>query len=345
MERYLGLDVHAASCTFAVRDAAGKRIRRDVVETNGRALIGYLKQQPGRLHLCLEESEWAHWLWEILSPHVAEMVVVHGERTRGSKSDAIDADGLAERIQTGRVNRPVFKAPRRYAKLRELARVYRAVLGDVTRTKNRLKSCYRRRGVACPSTAIYDPKTRGVRIGALPPAMRPAVELFGGELDALEQLKTQARAALVKESHRYRISRILETAPGLGEIRVAQLLPIVVTPHRFRTKRQFWSYSGFGIVTRTSADWIHLGDRWARSHVAQTRGLNLNHNHVMKAIFKGAAITVIDRRAKPTRFRETYERLCDQGTKPNLAKLTVARQIAATVLAMWKSEEVYDPTR
>jgi hypothetical protein len=28
-----------------------------------------------------------------------------------------------------------------------------------------------------------------------------------------------------------------------------------------------------------------------------------------------------------------------------LAKLTVARKIAATVLAMWKREEVYDPKR
>jgi hypothetical protein len=33
------------------------------------------------------------------------------------------------------------------------------------------------------------------------------------------------------------------------------------------------------------------------------------------------------------------------GTKPNLAKLTLARKIAATVLAMWKHEEVYEPAR
>jgi hypothetical protein len=33
------------------------------------------------------------------------------------------------------------------------------------------------------------------------------------------------------------------------------------------------------------------------------------------------------------------------GTKPHLAKLTVARQIAAIVLATWKSQEEYDPGR
>ena len=33
------------------------------------------------------------------------------------------------------------------------------------------------------------------------------------------------------------------------------------------------------------------------------------------------------------------------GIKPNLAKLTLARRIAAAVLAMWKNNEVYDANR
>ena len=51
MERYIGGDVHAASVTFDVLKETGKRLRRDVVETNGKALIGYLHQIPGNLHL------------------------------------------------------------------------------------------------------------------------------------------------------------------------------------------------------------------------------------------------------------------------------------------------------
>jgi hypothetical protein len=75
MERYIGGDVHAASVTFDVLNETGKRLRRDVVETHGKALIGYLQQIPGHLHLCIEESEWSQWLCEILSPYVAELVV------------------------------------------------------------------------------------------------------------------------------------------------------------------------------------------------------------------------------------------------------------------------------
>jgi hypothetical protein len=33
------------------------------------------------------------------------------------------------------------------------------------------------------------------------------------------------------------------------------------------------------------------------------------------------------------------------GTEPNLAKLTIARKIAATSLSMCKRKEVYDPTK
>gem|GEM_PF-5434705 len=36
-----------------------------------------------------------------------------------------------------------------------------------------------------------------------------------------------------------------------------------------------------------------LNGQWQRAQVQQTRGLNLTHNHHLKAIFKGAATTVI----------------------------------------------------
>ena len=40
-----------------------------------------------------------------------------------------------------------------------------------------------------------------------------------------------------------------------------------------------------------------------------------------------------------------YQKLLDGGTKPNLAKLTIARQIASIALSMWRSEAKYDRRR
>jgi transposase len=160
----------------------------------------------------------------------------------------------------------------------------------------------------------------------------------------LTELKAEAKAAMVRESHRHKVAGILETAPGLGAVRVAQLLPIVITPHRFRTKRQFWSYCGFGIVTRSSADWVREEGRWVKGRVVQTRGLNSCHNRVLKTIFKGAATNVVGV-AGPSPLRDDYDRLLESGTKPNLAKLTIARKLAAIVLAMWKAKEEYSPEK
>jgi hypothetical protein len=81
-----------------------------------------------------------------------------------------------------------------------------------------------------------------------------------------------------------------------------------------------------------------------KAAVQQTRGLNRNFNHTLKRIFKGAATTVIGRGEDDPVYRH-YERLLDGGAKPNLAKLTIARQIAAIVLALWRSGEAYDPKK
>ena len=83
---------------------------------------------------------------------------------------------------------------------------------------------------------------------------------------------------------------------------------------------------------------------WIKARVPQTRGLSRQHNRALKHIFKGAATTVITQRNKDPIYGR-YERLLDSGTKPTLAKLSLARMIAAMVLRMWKDEEEYDPGR
>ena len=341
MERYIGIDIHRDSSTICVLSAAGKRVMQEVVATNGPVLVDFLREQRGTLHVCIEESTWSEWLYEILLPYASHLVVHQSEWTAGAKSDAIDAHGLAEKLRIGHAGPGVFKSPRRYRQLREWARVYRGMSQDVVRAKNRFKGQFQRRGIPCSGTSVYDPRQRDRWLQQLPAAMRPPTKLLGLELDHVTELKMEAEAALVSASHKYRISRILETAPGIGPIRAATLIATVVTPHRFRSKRQFWSYCGFGVVTRSSADWVQTGSGWVKAQAVRTRGLNRNHNPTLKAIFKGAALVAIHQTKPGHPLKQAYARLLDAGTRPPLARLTIARKIAATVLAMWKNEEVY----
>src|SRR6516225_9573177 len=89
------------------------------------------------------------------------------------------------------------------------------------------------------------------------------------------------------------------------------------TPHRFRSKRQLWTYSGLGIETRDSGQYRFVDGQLQRSKKPQqVRGLNRNHNHEMKEIFKGAAIRAS---CGVGPLREFYGSLLDKGRKPEMA--------------------------
>jgi len=339
------MDVHAASCTLAVISQTGKRLKDFPVETNGQALVEAIRMIPGRKRLVFEEGLQSAWLYETLSPHVDEIVVAGITESRGPKSDKHDAYGLAEKLRVGDLGKTVFKAPRQFTRLRELSRIHMTLVGDVVRAQARIKSLYRSRGILVSGVNVYGVRPReGWQKQLCSSAQTRATRLYD-HLDFLLEQKKQAEADLLREAKKHPIVRVLETAPGFGPIRAARLVPIVVTPHRFRTKRQFWSYCGLGIVTRSSSDWVQTADGgWIKARVPQTRGLSRQHNRVLKSIFKGAATTVITQRNKDP-IHARYQRLLDGGTKPTLAKLSLARMIAATVLRMWKDEEEYDPER
>ena len=345
MDRFIGLDAHSSSCTLGVVTLGGKRVGSQVVETNARCLIEAVRQVPEPRHICVEEGTLSGWLYEVLSPHAERVVVTAVGQSRGPKDDRRDAFGLADALRLGAVERAVYKERGDFGELGYRARGYRWIRDDGVRVKNRLKSVYRSRGVAVAGTAVYTEGKRGAYLKRLPMAARPLAELLYRELDALEEQKREAEKGMLAEAKRHREFALVRSCPGLGPIRTAQLLPIVVTPYRFRSKRGFWAYCGLGIVMRSSSDWVRARTgEWVKAEVKRTRGLNRNFNRTLKAIFKGAATTVIGR-GGDERLCGHYTRLLEGGTKPNLAKLTIARQIASILLAVWRTGEAYDPLR
>ena len=97
MDRYIGLDAHSSSCTLGVLRPSGTRLGSHVVETNAKALIEVLRSVPGPRHLYLEEGTLVSWLYEVLSPHVEEIVVTGVSESRGPKSDKLDTPPGAPR--------------------------------------------------------------------------------------------------------------------------------------------------------------------------------------------------------------------------------------------------------
>jgi transposase len=113
-------------------------------------------------------------------------------------------------------------------------------------------------------------------------------------LDPLQGLRGAARQELVLECRKYREAKLLlRTIPWLGPIRVALLIGRVQPPHRFRSKRQFWAYCRLAPETHDSGQYrVVNGQIQRRSKPVLIRGLNWNHNHDLKNLFKIAAITL-----------------------------------------------------
>ena len=264
---------------------------------------------------------------------------------RWQKSDSIDAWALAEQIRNGKIDCAVFKSPGKYSDLRAAVRAHQALVGDLVRAKNRLKAIYRSRGLQGMGTQVYEMDTRSQWLKKLPPHRRKLAEILSAELDAVSQVHKTAEQWLLEEAVRCSIVKLLATAPGIGMIRGAQIVAIVVSPDRFRTRQQFWSYCGLGVVTRSSSDWtLDRRGTWARRETTQTRGLNRNRHPILKAVFKGASLNIVQSMPKHV-LHQDYQRMISAGMKPNLARITVARKIAAAVLAMWKNKEEYDPAK
>ena len=163
------------------------------------------------------------------------------------------------------------------------------------------------------------------------------------QLDLLLELRPAAKRAMIAEARRQAGWKVLRSIPFLGDVRVAQILAIMATPWRFRTKRQLWPYVGLAVVTRSSADQEFAGSALRRKRRSPlTRGLNRNHNPLLKSIFKGAANAAS---AKEGPLKSFYDACVDRGVREELAKVTRARKIVAIALRLWKTGELWNPDK
>ena len=339
---FVGLDVHKASICIAVLNADGKLVMESVIETSAATILDFLKALRGHVEVTFEEGTHAAWLFDVLKMTKAKVIVSNPRKNRllsdGNKSDKVDARKLAQLLRAGLLS-PVYHGEHGMRDLKELVRSYEYLVEDSTRVMNRIKALYRSRAIPCAGADVYKPQQREAWLAKLVESgVRARAARLYSELDHLTGLRREARRAMLVESRRHAASKILRDVPALGTVRVAQLIAAVVTPHRFRSKRQFWSYCGLAVRTRSSADHHFVGSDVRRAAKATTRGLTPDYNRTLKYVFKGAALTAS--RYEP--FKSSYAELLGRGLRPELARVTIARKIAAITLAVWKKGEAFD---
>jgi transposase len=344
-EKYIGMDVHQATISVAVMDASGKLIMECLLETKAATIVEFIQGLRGTLAVTFEEGTSAAWLHDLLKPHVSRLVVCDPRKAAllkdGNKSDRMDARKLAELLRTNQLT-PVYHEDHGVRTLKELGRSYLTITKDVTRVMNRIKALYRSWAIPCSGTTVYAPRHRAQWLAKIvEPGVRVRAEHLYQQLDSLQPVRLAARRELLQESQKHAAVKRLRQIPSIGPIRAALLVALLQTPHRFRTKRQLWAYSGFAVETHDSGEYRCVRGKLQRNRERVTvRGLNANHNKDLKNLFKSAAISASTR---PGPLHDFYVARVENGMRPTMARLTLARKIAAVTLIIWKKGVSFDP--
>src|ERR1700680_965007 len=158
--KYIGMDVHKESISIAVLNAAGKIIMECVIETKAITILQFLGGLRGELHITFEEGTSAAWLYDLIEPHVTEVVVCNPRQNallnHGNKSDRIDARKLAELLRMGQLQ-SVYHGEHGMRALKELVRSYLTISKDTARVMTRVKALYRSWGIPCTGKQVYAP--------------------------------------------------------------------------------------------------------------------------------------------------------------------------------------------
>ena len=326
MYKYIGLDAHSSTCTFCVIDEKGVMINSVRIKTNGRLIRNFIRSIEGKKSLTFEECEMSGWLYGLLAKEVDEILVcnpVYNRGYKGKKTDKLDALNLAQLLR-GSFLTPVFHNGSQQEQFRDLMSAYTDLVIDATRYKNRYKSLFRKTGNRIKGELLYSDES------FLKDLQRPDLNFIGAHLYKSLQRYEENRKAFIKEirkqSKNFKEIRRLQTIPGIGLIRAAQISAQVIDPFRFVNKYHFYSYCG---LVR------HILESGEREYGSR----QIWGNRTLKCVYKMAAQNAI---RGDNGLRLYYERLLKKGITETNARNAVSRKIAAISLSMWKKKTNYD---
>src|SRR5712664_4842942 len=220
--KYIGMDVHQATISVAVRDSRGNLVMEAILETKAETILQFIRGLRGSLCVTLEEGTWAAWLHDLLQPHVTRVLVCDPRKNAllkvGNKNDRIDARKLSELLYLNKLS-SVYHGEPGIRTLKELARSYLAMTRDLTRVMSRLKAIYRSWAIPCAGQQVYAPRYRAEWLGKIAePGVCRRAEFYYQQFDALAALRQEARRELLHESQKHLAVKILRQIPSIGPI-------------------------------------------------------------------------------------------------------------------------------
>jgi transposase len=204
-----------------------------------------------------------------------------------------------------------------------------------SRVIQRLRSLYFECGIRVKTARATPERVPLARLRA--PGARSVARAYLRQLETLTELTREAREALLSLAQQSTDFGLLQTIPYVGEIRAAELLAIAESPHRFRSVRAFWAYGGLGVLQKISSE--HRIENGRPIREDRARGIKLRVGQpILKRVLRDVALHASIGRGH---FRTVFEAHVARGKAPAIARIALARKIAAIILAVWRSGTPY----
>jgi len=337
---YIGIDVHKKDWQVA-QFHAGLVLGNHRITGSSDQLIDFLKKRyPGADLKCVYECcAWGFNLQRRLTTAGIECIVVHAadvsesDKEKKNKTDKVDALKLARHHAAGLLN-AIHVPDEQLQKERNLMRFRKKLLGDLNRSKNRLKSLLKFQGIDIPEKFDNSNWSRNFIIWieeqATPdPLLFESVEVMLDEVKMQRQLllKLERKLRRLMSSGRYEAkTKLLTKIPGIGPITSSLFLLEIGDIRRFKSFDALNSFVGFYPGSNSSGE----------KDIAT--GISKRKHKQLRTMLVEAAWQAIK---KDPALLDAYEQLTKK-MKGNKAIIRIARKLLRRMRAVLISGQEYE---
>lgn len=341
---WVGLDVGAESTTVCATDDHGTVMFEQSIASEAAAIHGLLKCDKRRIRLmAIESGSFGIVLFRTLQKLGYPIAMFDARQAskflhiRRNKTDKSDARGLADVARLGRdsVSQVCVKPPECQRLRSTLATRQRLVQLRMT-VEGTLRSLFRLNGGSLPSSCSAAALRRNVSAELRRLRRSERVDL-SADVEPLVSLSLAARSyvealdkQLAKRAEDDPVCRRFLEIPGVGPLTALSFYCAIHDPHRFRRNSDVAAFLGLAPVVRQSGQSAathrisKMGDKMARVYLTTAANHHLKCANSALVIWGDTLSTRLRRRG---------------------VQVAVARKLAITMVAMWKSGDSYDPHR
>jgi transposase len=331
---YVGIDVHQKDFQVAkVYD--GICLGNHRMAANDEVLIKHLRNHyPGADFKCVYECcAWGFNLQRQLTTAGMECIVVHAadvstsDKERKRKTDKVDALKLARHLASGDL-KAIHVPDETLQKERNLIRYRGRLVGDINRSKNRLKSLLKYQGIKIPVQYEKNNWSRNFlnwveEQGAKDSLLGDSLLLMLEQIKMLRQLllKTEKKLRELRKGKYTSKVKLATSVPGVGPTTAMMFLLEVGDINRFRGFDALNDFIGFCPDTDSSGE------------TERDRGITSRRHKKLRSSLVEAAWDAI--RIDPA-LMNSYETLCKR-MKKNHAIIRIARKLLRRLRAVLMS--------